>query len=112
MEVGISALRAGILQNDAPRARFEFGTGVLAGWWRCVYSPNFGAFAKVCESSRRLASGVKRIGRRRAYDVSSACWMSLRSNLVDHTGHYLNRPLNLKPARLIELLGKLRREVS
>jgi len=28
MEVGISALGAGILQNDAPRARFEFGTGV------------------------------------------------------------------------------------
>src|SRR5487761_666116 len=97
MEVGISALRAGILQNDAPRARFEFGTGVLAGWWRCVYSPNFGAFAKVCESSRRLASGVKRIGRQRACDVSSACWMILRSNLVGEgvvgeAGHYLNRP--------------------
>jgi hypothetical protein len=56
--------------------------GFLAGWWRCVYSPNFGAFAKVCESSRRLASGVKRIGRQRAYEVSSASWMILRSNLV------------------------------
>src|SRR5487761_895240 len=69
----------------------------LAGWWRCVYSPNFGAFAKVCESSRRLASGVKRIGRQRACDVSSACWMILRSNLVGEgvvgeAGHYLNRP--------------------
>jgi hypothetical protein len=70
--------------------------GFLAGWWRCVYSPNFGAFAKVCESRRRLASGLKRIGRQRAYDVSSACWMILRSNLVGEAGHYLNRPGELR----------------
>ena len=67
MEIAIRALRASVLKRDSAKGLFEFGTGFPGRLDMLLRQGQLRSFHQGCASSRRPASGAKRIGRSQRY---------------------------------------------